>query len=65
MTVKHNKDNGLQTRLTRPLAGETVLPQFAVTSQIEFEYTYQTFLQGDNEVPRNLPLRQALNRYNF
>jgi hypothetical protein len=61
-TVKLNKDNGLQTRWPRTPAGNSVLPQLAVTCKIEAECYYQTFLQVDSEVLRNPPLRQAQKR---
>jgi hypothetical protein len=63
MTVKLNKDNGLQTRWTRTPAGNSVLPQLAVTCKIEAECSYQTFVQVDSEVLRNRQLRQHANRY--
>jgi hypothetical protein len=58
MTLKLNKDNGLQTRWTRTPAGNSVLPQLAVTCKIEAECSYQTFVQVDSEVLRNRQLRQ-------
>ena len=61
-TVKLNKDNGLQTRWTRTPAGNSVLPQLAVTCKIEAECSYQTFVQVDSEVLRNRQLRQHANR---
>lgn len=63
MTVKLNSDNGLQTRWTRTPAGNSVLPQLAVTCKIEAECYYQTFVQVDSEVLRNRQLRQHANRY--
>jgi len=62
-TVKLNSDNGLQTRWTRTPAGNSVLPQLAVTCKIEAECYYQTFVQVDSEVLRNRQLRQHANRY--
>ena len=62
MTVKLNKDNGLQTRTTRTPAGNSVLPQLAVTCKIEAECYYQTFVLGDSEVVRNRQLRQHAKR---
>ena len=62
-TVKLNKDNGLQTRWTRTPAGNSVLPQLAVTCKIEAECYYQTCVLGDSEVLRNRQLRQHANRY--
>ena len=62
-TVKPNKDNGLQTRWTRTPAGNSVLPQLAVTCKIEAECFYQTFVQVDSEVFRNRQLRQHAKRY--
>lgn len=41
MTVKLNKDNGLQTRWTRTPAGNSVLPQLAVKCKIEAEFSNQ------------------------
>jgi len=63
MTEKLNNDNGLQTRWTRTPAGNSVLPQLAVTCKIEAECSYQTFVQVDSEVLRNRQLRQHANRY--
>ena len=62
-TVKLNNDNGLQTRWTRTPAGNSVLPQLAVTSKIEAECYYRTFVQVDSEVLQNRQLRQHANRY--
>ena len=62
-TVKLNNDNGLQTRWTRTPAGNSVLPQLAVTCKIETECYYQTFVQVDREVLRNRQLRQHAKRY--
>jgi peptidylamidoglycolate lyase len=62
-TVKLNNDNGLQTRWTRTPAGNSVLPQLAVTCKIEAECSYQTFVQVDSEVLRNRQLRQHAKRY--
>jgi hypothetical protein len=61
-TLKLNSDNGLQTRWTRTPAGNSVLPQLAVTCKIEAECSYQTFVQVDSEVLRNRQLRQHANR---
>lgn len=61
--VKLNTDNGLQSRWTRTPAGNSVLPQLAVTCKIEAECSYQTFVQVDSEVLRNRQLRQHANRY--
>ena len=61
-TLKLNKDNGLQTRWTRTPAGNSVLPQLAVTCKIEAECSYQTFVQVDSEVLRNRQLRQHAKR---
>ena len=61
-TVKPNNDNGLQTRWTRTPAGNSVLPQLAVTCKIEAECSYQTFVQVDSEVLRNRQLRQHAKR---
>src|SRR5690606_37040809 len=62
-TVKLNNDNGLQTRWTRTPAGNSVLPQLAVTCKIEAECSYQTFVQVDSEVLRNRQLRQHAKRW--
>jgi len=62
-TVKLNNDNGLQTQWTRTPAGNSVLPQLAVTCRIEAECSYQTFVQVDSEVLRNRQLRQHAKRY--
>ena len=62
-TVELNNDNGLQTRWTRTPAGNSVLPQLAVTFKIEAECSYQTFVQVDRVVLRNRQLRQHANRY--
>ncbi|SHF83856.1 hypothetical protein SAMN05444377_12315 [Flavobacterium fontis] len=62
-TKKLKKDNGLQTRWTRTPAGNSVLPQLAVTCKIEAECPYQTFVQVDSEVLRNRQLRQHAKRY--
>lgn len=61
-TVKLNNDNGLSTRWTRTPAGNSVLPQLAVTCKIEAECSYQTFVQVDSEVLRNRQLRQHAKR---
>ncbi len=63
MTVKLNNDNGLQTGWTRTPAGNSVLPQLAVTCNIETECSYQTFVQVDSEVLGNRQLRQHAKRY--
>ena len=62
ITQKLNNDNGLQTRWTKTPAGNSVLPQLAVTCKIEAECSYQTFVQVDSEVLRNRQLRQHANR---
>ena len=59
---KLNKYYGLQTRWTRTPAGNSVLPQLAVTFKIEAECSYQTFVQVDNVVLRNRQLRQHAKR---
>ena len=46
----------------RTPAGNSVLPQLAVTCKIEAECYYQTFVQADSEVLRNRQLRQHANR---
>ena len=63
MTVKLNSDNGLQTRWTRTPAGNSVLPQLAVSCKIEAECSYQNLVQVDSEVLRNRQLRQHAKRY--
>jgi hypothetical protein len=62
-THKLNNDNGLQTLWTRTPAGNSVLPQLAVTCKIEAECSYQTFVQVDSEVLRNRQLRQHAKRW--
>ena len=62
MTMKLNGDNGLQGRTDRTPAGNSVLPQLAVTCKIEAECYYQTFVLGDSEVVRNRQLRQHAKR---
>lgn len=62
MTVKLNSDNGLQTRWTRTPAGNSVLPQLAVSCKIEAECSYQNLVQVDSEVLRNRQLRQHAKR---
>lgn len=47
----------------RTPAGNSVLPQLAVTCKIEAECSYQTFVQVDSEVLRNRQLRQHAKRY--
>ena len=61
--VKLNTDNSLQTRSTKTPAGNSVLPQLAVTCKIESECSYQSFVQGDSSVLRNRQLRQHAKRY--
>jgi len=61
-TVKLNNDNGLRGRWTRTPAGNSVLPQLAVTCKIEAECSYQTFVLRDSEVLRNRQLRQHAKR---
>ena len=63
MTRKLNTDNGLLRRPDRTPAGNSVLPQLAVTCKIETECSYQTFVQVDSEVLRNRQLRQHAKRY--
>jgi hypothetical protein len=46
-------------------AGNSVLPQLAVTCKIETECSYQTFVPVDSKVLRNCQLRQHANRYHF
>lgn len=63
LTVKLYNYNGFQTRWTRTPAGNSVLPQLAVTCKIEAECYYQTFVQVASEVLRNRQLRQHAKRY--
>ncbi len=63
MTLKLNTDNGLQRRVDRTPAANSLLPQLAVTCKIEAECYYQTFVQVDSEVLRNRQLRQHGKRY--
>jgi hypothetical protein len=62
MTLKLNTDNGLQRRTDRTPAGNSVLPQLAVTRKIEAECYYQSLVQVDSEVLRNRQLRQHAKR---
>ena len=62
-TVKLNKHNGLQTWWTRTPAGNSVLPQLAVTCKIKAECYYQTLVQVDSEVLQNRQLRQHAKRW--
>ncbi|MCB0536167.1 MAG: hypothetical protein KDE33_01445 [Bacteroidetes bacterium] len=62
MTQKINTDNGLQGRPDRTPAGNSVLPQLAVTCKIEAECYYQTLVLVDSEVLRNRQLRQHAKR---
>ncbi len=50
-------------RTDKTPAGNSVLPQLAVTCRIEAECYYQTFVQVESEVLRNRQLRQHANRY--
>jgi hypothetical protein len=61
-TAKVFINKHLQTRWTRTPAGNSVLPQLAVTCKIEAECSYQTFVQVDSEVLRNRQLRQHAKR---
>ncbi len=63
MTRKLNADNGLQRRVDRTPAANSVLPQLAVTCKIEAECSYQTFVQVDSVVLRNRQLRQHAKRW--
>ena len=63
MTVKLNNDNVLQTRWTRTPAGNSVLPQLAVTCKIETKCYYQTFVLVNSVVLRNRQLRQHAKRW--
>jgi hypothetical protein len=60
--VKLNNDNGIQTRWTRTPAGNSVLPQLAVTCKIAAVCSYQTFVQVDSVVLRNRQLRKHAKR---
>jgi hypothetical protein len=62
-TMKLNSDNGLQTRWIRTPAGNSVLPQLAVTCKIEVDCFCQTFVLVDSLVLRNRQLRQHAKRY--
>ena len=62
MTRKLNTDNGLLRRPDRTPAGNSVLPQLAVTCKIEAECYYQTLVLVDSEVLRNRQLRQHAKR---
>jgi hypothetical protein len=62
-TVKSLTDKDCTERWTRTPAGNSVLPQLAVTCKIEAECSYQTFVQVDSEVLRNRQLRQHANRW--
>ena len=50
-------------RQTKCTAGNSVLPQLAVTCKIETKCYYQTFVQVDSAVLRNRQLRQHAKRY--
>jgi len=63
MTLKLDNHNSLQTRWTRTPAGNSVLPQLAVTCKIEAECSYQTLMLFDSEVLRNRQLRQHAKRW--
>jgi hypothetical protein len=63
MTRKLNIDKAYNDTVDRRPAGNSVLPQLAVTCKIEAECSYQTFVQIDSEVLRNRQLRQHANRY--
>ena len=63
MTKKLNIDNGLQGRLTRTTGYNRRLAQWRVKWLIEHSTSHQLLWYIDNFVLRNLPLRQAPNRY--
>jgi hypothetical protein len=52
-TLKRSADNGLQGQPRRTPAGNSVLPQLAVSCKIEAGCSYQTFVQVDSVVLRN------------
>ena len=62
MTRKLNIDKAYSDTVDRRPAGNSVLPQLAVTCKIEAECSYQTFVQVDSLVLRNPLLRQAPKR---
>jgi len=62
MTQKLNINNTYSDSVDRRPAGNSVLPQLAVTCKIEAECSYQTFVQVDSEVLRNRQLRQHAKR---
>ena len=61
-TAKTHTGQGLTMTEDRRPAYNSVLPQLAVTSKIEAECSYQTFVQVDSEVLRNRQLRQHAKR---
>jgi len=61
-TAKTHTRQGLTMTEDRRPAYNSVLPQLAVTSKIEAECSYQTFVQVDSEVLRNRQLRQHAKR---
>jgi hypothetical protein len=63
MTHKLNIDSEYSDTVDRRPAGNSVLPQLAVTCKIEAVCSYQTFGQVDSEVLLNPPKRKARNRY--
>ena len=62
MTRKLNIDKAYSDTTDRRPAGNSVLPQLAVTCKIEAECYYQAFVLGVSEVLRNRQLRQHANR---
>ena len=62
MTRELNIDKCYNDTVDRRPAGNSVLPQLAVTCKIEAECSYQTFVQVDSVVLRNRQLRQHANR---
>ena len=63
MTTKPLSHLTFTIRTTRTPAGNSVLPQLAVTCKIEAECSYQTFVQVYSEVLRNRQLWQHAIRY--
>jgi hypothetical protein len=68
MTTKLDTTHSMSPGITDSMtdiraAGNSLLPQLAVTCKIEAECTYQTSVQVDSEVLRNRQLRQHAKRY--
>ena len=62
LTLKTQGDIDFQTRWTRTPAGNSVLPQLAVTRNIEAECSKQAFVNVKSEMLRNRQLRQHAKR---